>query len=118
MTRIAEYLHVHRGPRVILGYAMYIVIAALALVDGLVIWRQTLLALIFGLLADSNVARFTYMVSMLAVAIGLISGILLSEQYLRTGMERGNLLRRFLTIALGLVAFGVAGVLLQAWMLR
>lgn len=112
MMRIANYFHSHRVPHKVAYYALYLVIAALALIIGLFIWRQTLLLLIFSLPISENVARFLHIVSMGFLSIGLIVGIFASEPYLRTGMEQGTLLQRFLTIALWLGVLGFVGVIL------
>jgi hypothetical protein len=96
---------------------LYLVVAALALFVGLVIWRQTALVVTLRLLGNDDVARLAYMISVVALSLGLLTGILASEPYLRTGMAQGRLLRRFLKVMLSLGAFGLLGVLLQMWLL-
>lgn len=110
--RISNYFHAHRVPQKVAYAALYLVIAALALIVGLLIWRQTLLLLVFSLPISDDVARFLYLVSMGFLSLGLIVGVFASEPYLRTGMEQGTLLQRFLTIALWLGALGFVGMLL------
>jgi hypothetical protein len=96
---------------------LYLVVAALALFVGLVIWRQTALVVTLRLLGNDDVARLAYMISVVALSLGLLTGILASEPYLHTGMAQGRLLRRFLKVMLSLGAFGLLGVLLQMWLL-
>jgi hypothetical protein len=112
MMRITNYFHSHRVAQKVAYYALYALSAALALIVGLVIWRQTLLLLVFSLPVNADIARLLSIVSMGVLSIGLISGILASEPYLRSGMEQGTLLRRFLTIALWLGTLGFIGMLI------
>jgi hypothetical protein len=107
-----HYYHTHRGPQKVAYYALYILTAALTLIVGLVIWRQTLLLLAFGLPVSEEIARFLYILVMGFLSIGMLAGVLMSEPYLRAGMEQGILLRRFLTITLWLAVFAVVGVVL------
>ena len=72
MTWISNYLRSHRVPGSIVFYAFYLVIAVLALFVGLVIWRQSLLVLIYGLLANDDVARLVYVAAMLVLSLGLL----------------------------------------------
>ncbi len=112
MTWIANYLRSHRVPGSIVFYAFYLLIAVLALFVGLVIWRQSLLVLTYGLLADDDLARVVYIGAMLVLSLGLLGGIMACDPYLHAGIKRGDLTRRALTIAAVLAGAALLGVLI------
>jgi hypothetical protein len=114
MTWISNYLRSHRVPGSIVFYAFYLVIAALALFVGLVIWRQSLLVLIYGLLANDDVARLVYVAAMLVLSLGLLGGIMACDPYLHAGIKRGDLARRALTIVAVLAGATLIGLLLPS----
>jgi hypothetical protein len=95
-------------------YGLYVVLLVLAFVVGPVIWRQTLY-FIFYVFTDPNVwwTRSLYAFSVVGGVIALVVGVFLAEPYLRAGMRRGELVRRFLRVAVPLIVLGGIGYAIQ-----
>lgn len=83
--------------------ALYLVLVALGLFVGLVIWRQALYFVFYGWADFGAWARFLYMTTVVGGSMLLVLGLLVAERYLDAGRERGQLLPRFFRAA-GLAA--------------
>lgn len=94
-------------------FALYIVLVALGLLVGLVIWREALGVVLYEWLTLTPwLARLIYMISVVTGAIALVIGLLAAEPYLNSGKRRGQLVRRFLRAAVPLFVAGVVGYLI------
>jgi hypothetical protein len=95
-------------------FALYLLLIALGLFVGLVIWRQALGVVFYEWLPVAPwVARFLYMGTVVLGALALVAGLLVAEPYLNHGKQRGQLLRRFLRVAVPLVVAGLVGYLIM-----
>ena len=99
-------------PLYIMCYALFVVVFALTLVIFF-IWRVTLLELISMVNGRSYANRSLYMLGMLGIGITLFGVVMGAEPYLRFGVERGQLMRRFIRMVLPLVVIGMLGLTLQ-----
>jgi multisubunit Na+/H+ antiporter MnhB subunit len=93
-------------------YALLLVCSIVALL----IWRVTILLMIITLIGSSPANGSIYAVSLIAIGIGLFMLVIGAEPYLRNGVKRGQLMRRFVRVALPVVAVGMLGLLLGSWM--
>jgi hypothetical protein len=84
-------------------YALYAVLIVVALIVGLVIWRQALFFVFYSWIDFGSWARLLYMVTVVGISIGMVAGLLAAEPYLETGRRHGRLMPRFLK-ALGVTA--------------
>ena len=64
----------------------------------------------------SSVNGSIYAVSMIVIGLGLFMLVIAAEPYLRNGVKRGQLMHRFVRVALPVAAAGLLGVLLGMWM--
>ena len=92
-------------------YTLYAVVFALA-VAVLLLWRTTVLALSAAVLGESDLAPLLYGAVMALLGFGLFVLTLAAEPYLRTGIRRRQLRRRFARLAVPLaIAWGLGFVL-------
>src|SRR5919199_3909207 len=92
-------------------YALYAVVFALA-VAVLLLWHTTMLALSAALLGESDLTPLLYGAVMALLGLGLFVLTLAAEPYLRTGIRRRQLRRRFARLAVPLaIAWGLGVVL-------
>lgn len=79
------------------------------------IWRQTLLLLLQVFLPENYGNRSILLFSMVLIALGLFVVVLSAEPYLRKAIQsrQGDLVRRFLRIALPLAGLCAVGLLLR-----
>ena len=97
----------------LLCYLLYAVVLVLAYVVAFVIWRPAILALTAAVFGPSRINRAVYLTGVILVGGAMMILVLGAEPYLRTGVERGQLLRRFARLAVPLVIAGALGLLLQ-----
>jgi hypothetical protein len=99
----------------VLCYTLFAVIIVLSVFVIFLIWRPAI-----DMLVDRYVAKdwaknayqnFGYI---LMTLFGFVI-VMVAEPYLRTGVVKNQLIKRFGKIALPLVIAGVAGLLLQVW---
>ena len=93
-------------------YGLYVVVLALG-AAVFFIWPTTLVALIGAVLGHSAFNRSIYLVGMLFLGMGLFVLVMAAEPYLRGGVARGQLLRRFVRLCVPLVVTGGLGLALQ-----
>ena len=79
-----------------------------------IIWRWTILALLAAFMGRSSANRLIYMLGILFVGVSLFVLVMAAEPYLRTGVPRRQLLRRFVRLAAPLAIAGGLGLLLLA----
>jgi hypothetical protein len=84
----------------------------------LLIWRVVILLLIATMIGLSPANGSIYAVSLIVIGIGLFMLMIAVEPYLRNGVKRGQLMRRFVRVALPVITLGMLGLLLSSWMLR
>ena len=98
-------------------YLLFILLIVIGTVSVLEIWRVAILEFLStfmrGNFATPAILEFTIVLMML----GLFLLVLIAEPYLRQGVQRGLLLRRWLRLAVPLAAFGIIGLLLRALIL-
>ncbi len=95
-------------------YALYALLVALG-VAVLFIWPTTILALIGAFIGLSEANELIYMLSNLLLGLSLFTLVIAGEPYLRGGMRRRQLRRRFVRLAVPLGLLGGLGLLLQMW---
>jgi len=99
----------------VLCYALYAMLVGLGFVVVFVIWPTTIVAVTIALTESLWVHRGVYPFSMLLLGLGWFILTLLAGGYLRSGITRGRLWPRFLSLALPLVVAGGLGLLLRWW---
>jgi hypothetical protein len=95
-------------------YALYAMLIALGIVDIVLIWRRTVLALLEAFMRQNTANRLIYLASMALLGLAVFILIMAAEPYLRNGVRRHDLLRRFIRLAVPLVVVGAVGILLMA----
>lgn len=95
-------------------YGLYGVLIALGFIVVFVIWRQAILALIAAFVGRSAANRLIYLGSITVLGIGLFILLIAAEPYLRNGLKRRQLVRRFVRMAVPLLVAGALGLLLLA----
>ncbi len=99
-------------PAYLLCYVLVALIFVLSIVI-LFIWRVALLEIIRAIDERSYANRAIYMLGIVFMGMALFAVVIGSEPYLRFGVERHQLLRRFWRISIPLVVIAVLGVVLQ-----
>jgi hypothetical protein len=95
-----------------LCYALFGVVFALSVMI-VFIWRVALVELITVVNGRSYANRSLYMLGMVGIGLTLFGVVVAAEAYLRFGVERRQLLRRFARVALPLAVVAAAGLALQ-----
>jgi hypothetical protein len=83
-----------------------------------VIWQQVIPLLVLAIWGSSNADRLIYDVATIMVGMAVFITLMAAEPYLRTGVRRRELRRRFVRVSVPLITVGVLGMLLQAGLLR
>ena len=84
-------------------YALYIGLIIPGTIAVFLIWRSAILALLAAFMARSQANQLIYLASMALLGLGAFILVMAAEPYLRKGMERRQLLRRFRQLAIPLV---------------
>ena len=95
----------------VLCYVLYALILALSY-GVFVIWSQTIL-LALGPIVDSQQLPALWGAGVLLIGISAYGLVLVAEPYLRDGVQKRQLRRRFLRIAVPLVVTIVTGIVAQ-----
>jgi thiosulfate reductase cytochrome b subunit len=95
-------------------YALYALLIAGGIAILFLVVRPAVLALISALLGSSQANRIVYLASITLLGLGLFILVMAAEPYLRNGVERRQLLRRFIRIAAPVVIVGALGLLVLA----
>jgi hypothetical protein len=95
-------------------FALYIVLIALGLFVGLVVWRVALGVVIYEWLSLTPwLSRLIYMIMVVGGAFAMVVGLLAAEPYLNGAKRRGHLARSFLRAALPLAVLGIVGYVIM-----
>jgi hypothetical protein len=92
-------------------YALYIGLIIPGSIGVLLIWRNAVLALLAAFMGRSQANRLIYLASMALLGLGLFILVMAAGPYLRSGLERQQLMRRFQKLAMPLVFAGALAVL-------
>ena len=102
-----------------LGYLACYALFVLLIVGGaatlFLVLRPALLALIDTLLGDSRANRIVYLGTITLLGLGLFILVMAGETYLRNGLARHQLLRRFIRLAAPVVLAAILGLLVLAF---
>jgi hypothetical protein len=114
MLELSEKRWSPRPVNYIACYALYALLVALG-VTVLFIWPTTILALIGAFIGLSEANELIYMLSNLLLGLSLFTLVIAGEPYLRSGIRRRQLRRRFVRLAVPLGLLSALGMLLQLW---
>lgn len=92
-------------------YALYIGLILPGTVVVFLIWRSAILALLAAIMPRSQANRLIYLASMAILGLCAFIVVMAAEPYLRGGMERRQLMRRFRKLAIPLVIAGALALL-------
>jgi hypothetical protein len=92
-------------------YALYIGLIIPGAIGVLLIWRNAVLALLAAFLGRSQANRLIYLASMALLGLSLFILVMAAGPYLRSGLERQQLMRRFRKLAIPLVIAGALAIL-------
>ena len=95
-------------------YLLYALLIALS-IAVLWVWHQALLTLIAIFVGPSAVNSFIFMTIMLLIGVGLFVVVMGAEPYLRQGVVRRELWRRFLRIMLIPGSAGLLALIVEWW---
>jgi hypothetical protein len=95
-------------------YALYLLLIVGGGATLFFLLRRAILALITTLLGPSEANRLIYLASITLLGLGLFILVMAAEPYLRNGLVRRQLLRRFIRIAMPVVVAAVLGLLVLA----
>lgn len=98
-----------------LSLGLFLVLLFVGYLAIFVIWREALLAMLAVVLQGRHwsISRLFYMLGIVVFAVVGFVFLLASEPYLRGGVERHDLRRRFLRLLLPLVAITLIGMLVR-----
>ena len=104
----------YHKPRVVdyvLCYALYLILLAVSYVE-FVIWLRTS-SLLVGVAIDETERSPVYGLAIVTIGMALFAVVMAAEPYLRGGIRRGQLWRRFARLALPLAVAIALGVAIQ-----
>lgn len=96
-------------------YSLYALLLVGSIIT-LLIWRVTILLMIGTWIGLSPANGSIYAFSMIVIGLGLFMLVIGAEPYLRNGVKRGQLMHRFVRVALPVIIASMLGVLLTSWM--
>jgi hypothetical protein len=99
-----------------LSLGLFLVLLFVGYLAIFIVWREALLAMLAVVLQGRHwsISRLFYMLGIVAIAIAGFIYLMAAEPYLRGGVERHDLRRRFLRLFLPLVAITLIGMLVRA----
>jgi len=92
-------------------YALYIVLIIPGTIAVLLLWRSAILVMLAAFLGRSQANRLIYLTSMLLLGLGAFILVMAAGPYLRTGLRRRQLMRRFRKLAIPLAAAAALALL-------
>jgi hypothetical protein len=95
-------------------YALYIGLIIPGTIAVFLIWRRAILAMLATFMPRSQANELIYLASMTLLGLGAFILVIAAEPYLRDGMKRRELMRRFWKLAIPLVIAGAVAVLVLA----
>jgi hypothetical protein len=105
-------------PLQLLTLGLTVVLTLLAAGAALMIWRQTAETLALALISDVYVARLVDLVLQIALGFFVVLIMLIAEPWLRRAKRHGQMRTLFFKLAGGIIAFGVAGWLIELILAR
>jgi len=84
-------------------YALYIGLIIPGTIAVILIWRNAILVMLAAFLGRSQANQFIYLASMALLGLGGFILVMAAEPYLRNGVKRQQLMRRFRKLAFPLV---------------
>ena len=118
MDRISELTSRQRILRYAGCYLLWLSIFLLGYVVVAIIWQSALSTLMVALIDETDVDQryrggAIYLFGGSLMLFGLFLLVMAGEPYLRDGVQKGLLLRRFLRLAVPLAALGVVGLVVR-----
>ena len=95
-------------------YGLYLLLIVGGAATLFLVMRPALLALIVMLLGQSRANRIVYLAAITLLGLGLFILVMAAEPYLRNGVARRQLLRRFIRLASPVVVAAILGLLILA----
>jgi hypothetical protein len=95
-------------------YALYTLLVVGSAATLFLVLRPALLAVIVALFGQSRANRIVYLGGITLLGGGLFILVMAAEPYLRNGVERRQLLRRFIRIGAPVIIAAVLGLLVLA----
>jgi hypothetical protein len=98
-----------------LSLALYVVLLVVGYMAIFIVWREALLSILSVVTEGSHwtIARLSYMLGIVAISVLGFVFLMAAEPYLRRGVERHDLRRRFLRLFVPLAAVILIGILLR-----
>ncbi len=97
-------------------YALYIGLIIPGTIAVFLIWRNAIVVMIAAFLGRSQANQLVYLASVLFLGLGAFILVMAAGPYLRNGLQRRQLMRRFRKLAIPLV-IAAAVALLVLWVL-
>ncbi len=94
-------------------YTLFALLLALGYLVVFVLWPATIIAMLAMLNWHRDTNDLVYLLSMLILGTGLFILVMAAEPYLRNGIRRRQLLKRFVRLAVPVGITGLLGLLLQ-----
>ncbi len=92
-------------------YALYNGLIIPGTIAVFLIWRSAILVMLAAFMSRSQANRLIYLASMALLGLCAFILVMAAEPYLRNGMERRQLMRRFRKLAIPLVIAGALALL-------
>ena len=92
-------------------YALYIGLIIPGTILVFLLWRRAILAMLATFMPRSQANDLIYLASMVLLGLGAFILVIAAESYLRNGMKRRQLMRRFWKLAIPLVIAGALAAL-------
>ena len=98
-----------------LSFGLFIVLLVIGYLAVFVVWREALLAMLSVVLQGRHwsVSRLLYMLGIVALSVSAFIFLMAAEPYLRVGVERHDLRRRFLRLFVPLVLLMIIGMVVR-----
>jgi hypothetical protein len=95
-----------------LSFSLFALLLAIGYLTIFIIWREALLSVLAAVMQGRHwsISRLLYMLSIVSLAVGGFVFLMAAEPYLRTGVERRDLRRRFMKLFIPLAALAVIGM--------
>jgi hypothetical protein len=98
-------------------YALFLVVLGLSVLD-FVIWWQALLVLVGVGITAPEIGPAVWAVGIVLVGLAMFALVMVAEPYLRAGVRRQQLGRRFVRLAAIVVVVGALGLFIEEVILR
>jgi hypothetical protein len=92
-------------------YALYIGLIIPGTITVFLLWRNAIIAMLAAFLEGSQANRLIYLASVALLGLGGFILVMAAEPYLRGGLQRRQLMRRFGKLAIPLAIAGAVALL-------